>query len=975
MTCVQEACRGDHRVRQLLLRIALCACLLLPGWAHAGDERDGEGFDRFIVLFELGSAAREDASLRQRVLDLAATGLGARAHPLFRLWRGADVIKVDRRLGAAQARVFMDRLALDPGVAYVEPDRVVKPAALTFDDVLYKQGYQWNLTSRYAGINALPAWEMAYAQPRKIAVLDSGIIPHPDFLYFGGYDFVSDLAMANDGNGRDASPLDPGDWAAADACGAGSPATDSSWHGTLVAGIAAAYGNNGAGIIGLAYDATIQPVRVIGRCGGYVSDLADAIAWTGGATVPGIPVNPHLPSVINLSLDSAGTCGTTLQAAIDLAVGKGIAVVAAAGNSGEDASGHQPANCNNVIAVGATSRRGDLTAYSNFGAAVDVLAPGGDSGGLIPSTWNNSTTSYVLKPIYALAAGTSMAAPQVAGVVALMQTAKPGITPAEIEAALKSTARPPMLPCQVPCGAGIVNAAAAVGAATGGRLTIDDTTMREGNADFTAMRFTVRLSRPMPNPVTFDIAANAYLLDAGDDFEWVSLVGQVIPAGQTSYDFWVPIRGDTDPEFNETLRVVVSNVTGIGVADDTALGLIINDDPYTILPDRASPNFHHNLSPPDDILEAGEYGLVKFEVPVGTTDLTVSSTDNSPSGGKEASNDGDLYVRFGEQPTLTEADCIQQHVGMAETCHFSNPPAGTWYAMLYGYSRIFGNVRFHAEPEIAPRLTVWNKSIDEGNNGSHEMLFEVNLLSTIPQTDVYVDVSTSPGTAMPGVDYEPLYLPHYKIPAGTSTSSPLIFAVKVYGDTEVEGHETFQFNLSNPVGVIIERPQALGRITNDDKATLKVLDAQVIEGEGGPHTLTMVAELSHPMPNPTYFSIYSYGGTATPGVDFVAPNLSNVFMDAGRTRKTFEITVIGDTLAEGDETFYVTTGAPSGAGLVTIVDDDVAAAPARKASRSLRVPPAAAPAAEPVRRACRPPRARVTPATRKLAVCRLPLAP
>lgn len=955
-----------------MFRLALCAMCLFPAWAHGNqDWRQREGFDRFIVMFKPGSAARQDANARQRVLDAGARGAGSTARRLLRLAQGSDVVVLSRKLPAADAHAFMNRLRLDPSVQFVEIDRVIRHA-VDLDDPL--RFYQWNLADRYGGINAWPAWDLASAPGKRVAVLDTGMVAHTDLQFFGGYDFVSDLAMANDGNGRDNSPLDPGDWVAADACGPGSPASDSSWHGTLVAGIAAAKGNNGQGIIGIAYGATVQPIRVLGRCGGYVSDLADAITWAAGGTVPGIPVNTQAVTVINLSLNAPGACGATLQAAIDLAVAAGIPVVAAAGNTAEPAAATVPASCNNVIIVGASSRRGDMTTYSNYGDAVDVLAPGGDSGGLIPSTWVDSPTVYALKPIYALAAGTSMAAPQVAGVATLMKAAQPDLPPAAIEAMLKSTARPPPLPCPQGCGAGIINAAAAVGAAKGGALTVDDASMREGDEGSKGMLFKVRLSKPMPYPVTFDIASNIVFLDAlPEDVDSISLTGQVIPAGQTSYDFWVPVRGDTAPEPNESFRVVVSNVVGIAVADGTAMGLIINDDPYVIRADEWSPSFMKQGLPPDDSwLGAGEYGLVKFEVPVGTTDLTVySGMSGSCLGcGTDPDNDGDLYVRYGNEPTLVEADCIQQSVGLGETCHFANPQPGTWYAMLYAYSRVqFGALRFHALPEAVPRLSVGNESYFERDSGSQDLTFFVNF-QTIPQTDVYVDVSTIPGTATPGIDYEPLDLKGYKIPAGTASS--VAFKVKVYGDTQVEGNETFGLSLSNPVGVVLERPQAQFRILNDDKASLGVRSAQVMEGEGGARKIMLQAVLSQPMPNPVFFTLATTPGTATEGSDFVPIYEANLMIDAGRTRKDFEVTLVGDSTPEADEDFYVAASSYQalwgGIGKVTIVNDDVA--PSRVRTRSSPPPPA--PAVEPASRddGCRPAGARVTPANRRLATCK-----
>jgi serine protease len=230
-----------------------------------------------------------------------------------------------------------------------------------------------------------------------------------------------------------------------------------------VAGTIAAKTNNGVGVAGVAYGAKVVPARVLGRCGGYTSDIADAIVWASGGTVTGVPANANKARVLNLSLGGTGACDTTTQNAINSARSRGAVVVVAAGNSNVNASNASPANCAGVIAVAATGRSGGKASYSNYGANVDVAAPGGDYGAGILSTLN-SGTSTPASDSYASYMGTSMATPHVAGVAALMLSANPNLTPDEVEARLKSTARAFPAACSG-CGAGIVDAAAAVNAA------------------------------------------------------------------------------------------------------------------------------------------------------------------------------------------------------------------------------------------------------------------------------------------------------------------------------------------------------------------------------------------------------------------------------------------------------------------------------------------------------------------------------
>jgi serine protease len=236
-----------------------------------------------------------------------------------------------------------------------------------------------------------------------------------------------------------------------------------------VAGTIAALTNNGAGVAGVAYGAKIVPARVLGKCGGYTSDIADAMIWASGGTVSGVPANANKARVLNLSLGGSGACDTTTQSAINSARSRGAVVVVAAGNSNVDAANASPANCAGVIAVAAVGRTGGKASYSNYGAVVDVAAPGGDAGAGILSTLNAGTKAPGADN-YAYYMGTSMATPHVAGVAALMLSKNPNLTPDDVEAKLKSTAR--AFPAACPgCGTGIVDAAAAVNAAIGTVVT------------------------------------------------------------------------------------------------------------------------------------------------------------------------------------------------------------------------------------------------------------------------------------------------------------------------------------------------------------------------------------------------------------------------------------------------------------------------------------------------------------------------
>src|SRR5690606_27939848 len=222
--------------------------------------------------------------------------------------------------------------------------------------------------------------------------------------------------------------------------------------------------NNNKGVAGVAHGAKVVPVRVLGRGGGYLSDIADAIVWAAGGSVSGVPANGNPAEVINMSLGGSGSCSSTYQSAINSAVNRGTTVVVAAGNDNANVSGFNPGNCNNVVSVASTTRQGARSSFSNYGSLIDVSAPGSD----IASTINTGSTTPSSEG-YSLMSGTSMASPHVAGVVALMQAASGGsLSPAQVESTLKSTLRGFPVSIDRDIGDGIVNAKAAVDAVSGG---------------------------------------------------------------------------------------------------------------------------------------------------------------------------------------------------------------------------------------------------------------------------------------------------------------------------------------------------------------------------------------------------------------------------------------------------------------------------------------------------------------------------
>lgn len=436
--------------------------------------------DKVIVTYKSSSAeAGSNTAAKSDAADKAAK-TGEKLSFERRLAGGAALVDLGGSASKQDIAEIMDAFRADPQVASVEPDIRAYAMAVTPDDTDYAK--QWDLFEPTGGMNVPTAWDKTTGSGVTVAVIDTGYAAHSDVAsnVVPGYDFISTSADARDGNGRDADSKDEGDWNATDGeCGTGSKASNSSWHGTHVAGTIAAVTNNTKGIAGIAYNAKIQPVRVLGKCGGSSADIADAITWASGGTVPGVPANPTPAKVINMSLGGASaTCPSVYQTAINGAVSRGTTVVVAAGNSNANASGFTPANCSNVITVAATSREGNRSFYSNFGTIVDVAAPGGetrratDTPGTVTTPENgiystlNSGATVQAAETYKPYQGTSMAAPHIAGLAALLKSAKSTLTPADIESAIKANARPLPGTCTGGCGTGIADAAKTVDAVT-----------------------------------------------------------------------------------------------------------------------------------------------------------------------------------------------------------------------------------------------------------------------------------------------------------------------------------------------------------------------------------------------------------------------------------------------------------------------------------------------------------------------------
>ena len=529
--------------RTLLLPLVASAALLAAAGPLFAETPAGEG--RVIVKLRAESPLLEKAA--NAVTPPAATRAAALAKRVaLALRTGREIAQRTQVMLApgVTSEALARRLAAEPDVEYAVPDQR-RHRAVAPDDPLYATGPpvttgvggpaagQWYLRAPAgvvaSSINVEPAWDVAAAQPGiVVAVIDTGVrFDHPDLLraadggvLLPGYDMIATLTTANDGGPRDADASDPGDWVTqADLQMTGTslyqcePAPEnSSWHGTQVSGIIGALAGNGIGMAGVARNVRILPVRVLGKCGGFDSDIIAGMRWAAGIGVPGVPANTTPARVLNLSLSGEGSCSSAYVDALGQIAAAGAVVVAAAGNSTGHAAG-SPANCSGVVAVTALRHIGTKVGFSDLGSTISVSAPGGNCvnvGALDPCLYPILTTSNrgptapvadaaggsIYTDSFNASLGTSFSAPLVSGTVALMLAVQPSLTPARARSLLQATARPfpttgsfnndgtPVPQCQAPqpigtaqvdqaecfcttatCGAGMLDAGAAVAAA------------------------------------------------------------------------------------------------------------------------------------------------------------------------------------------------------------------------------------------------------------------------------------------------------------------------------------------------------------------------------------------------------------------------------------------------------------------------------------------------------------------------------
>lgn len=603
--------------------------------------------------------------LRRALQGFDASVLSERAavrmHVLRAMSNGAHVMKLHRPVSLSEARIIAARLMRDSSVEIAEPDRILRALTTTPTDPSYA-GWQWHYFAP-AGANKggadLPdAWDISKGSAAvNVAVLDTGYRQHADLgTVLPGYDFISNASMANDGDGRDGDAQDPGNWVVANECGNGNAAANSSWHGTHVAGTIAALMNNAAGGTGVAPNVKILPVRVLGKCGGLMSDVIDGMRWAAGLSVPGVPANPHPALVLNMSLGDTGTCAVSMQSAVTEILNAGKIIVAASGNNASTSIG-MPANCSGVIAVTAHAIDGDNAYYADIGPEVTISAPGGGCGTIShgnatcttllsadgPGVYSTLNAGMTVPGVdaYALYQGTSMAVPHVAGVVALMLSVNATLTPAQVKSYLQSSVRahPAGSTCVIAypgkCGAGMLDALAALNTVLVAPPVV---TLTTSASRVVAPGVSVSLSGVATPAAGRTIASYAWTQASG------AAVGAITNTNTANASFTAPATGtysftltatDNTAQTGAATAIVRVNsaplLTAVATQSGTAGGAI-NFNVGATDADGDTPIFHALSLPPGASLSAG--GAFSWpSATAGSHTLVYYASDNDANSG------------------------------------------------------------------------------------------------------------------------------------------------------------------------------------------------------------------------------------------------------------------------------------------------------------------------------------------------------
>jgi serine protease len=512
-------------------------------------------------------------------------------------------------------------------VRLADPNYVIHLAAMEPNDQYYP--LQWH----YPLINLPQAWDITTGSFDVIvAVVDSGVLlDHPDLagqLTDTGYDFVSNPTLSNDGDGIDPNPDDPGN---------GDVDGSIAFHGTICAGIIAATSDNGTGVAGVSWNSSIMPVRVLGVGGtGSLINILQGVRYAAGlendsGTVPAQPAD-----IINLSM--AGTGYSEIAQEVFTRVREaGIIVIAAAGNEAT-ATPQYPASYDGVISVSAVDINSEPASYSSYGSYVDVAAPGGDVGDVnadgyydyIVSTYGD-TSEGSIRFGYTMVAGTSMAAPHVAGVVALMKAVYPALTPEILDALLQNgvlTKDNGETGWDDNFGYGLIDAYKAVLAVNNGNipslLTVSPTTIKLGETQTSASLTVSSIGETIVSVSDFTQSPT----------EWLTVTQADVDAnGRGVYTISANRSGLSNADYNGTIMFTASsgNIISVQVnlnvdSSDTTANAGYH---YVLLLDSTTKEIVQQV---DMAAVNAEYAYTFNEVAAGESYLIVAGSDRDNDG-------------------------------------------------------------------------------------------------------------------------------------------------------------------------------------------------------------------------------------------------------------------------------------------------------------------------------------------------------
>ncbi len=358
----------------------------------------------------------------------------------------------------------------DSRVEFAELNKIAKRMSVSANDTYFSS--QWNLNL----MNVPQAWSTTTGSSNVIvAVLDSGVVSgHQDLSanIVSGYDFISSSSSSCDGGGIDSNPEDVADSRCIPRALPPDSPGRSDYHGTHVAGIIAAVGNNGKGVAGINWNAKIMPVRVLGTGGGTDYDIIQGMLYAAGLSNDSHTTPSKKANIINMSLGGSPgeQCSALYKDAFNQVYNAGVLVFVATGNDGSNNGINPLALCDHAVAVAAADRYSMRAWYSNAGPGVTITAPGGDqtvaeSDGVLSTVRSDAADNNTA---YVYMQGTSMATPHAAGVAALMLAANPSLTPSQIVNYMVQTATDlGSAGTDNIYGAGLINAYSAVRSAAG----------------------------------------------------------------------------------------------------------------------------------------------------------------------------------------------------------------------------------------------------------------------------------------------------------------------------------------------------------------------------------------------------------------------------------------------------------------------------------------------------------------------------